>query len=50
MGQSYKSLQPYEPRLVSLPYCAALLVCADCSDCSDQSDTSDQSDVSDVTV
>lgn len=48
MPQPFKSLQPYEPRLVAIPYAAALLPCYDCTDCSDLTDT-DQTDVTDVT-
>lgn len=50
MGQSFKALQPFEPRLVSIPYSAVLLGCVDCTDCSDQSDATDVTDATDITV
>lgn len=47
-SQSFKALQPYEPRLVAIPYAAALLPCVDCTDCS--SDTTDATDATDLTI
>lgn len=49
MPLPFKALQPFEPRIVALPYAAALLPCLDCTDCSDYSDCTDCSDVTDVT-
>lgn len=49
MPLPFKALQPWEPRVVALPYAAALLPCLDCTDCSDYSDCTDCSDVTDVT-
>lgn len=49
-SQSFKALQPFEPRLYSLPYAAALLPCFDVTDLSDASDTDcTGTDCSDVT-
>jgi hypothetical protein len=48
-SQSFKSLQPYEPRLVALSYAAALLPCVDCTDCSDTSET-DATDLTDEMI
>lgn len=51
MGQSFKSLQPFEPRLVSLPYSCVFLPCVDQTDFSDvTTDVTDQTDVTDITV
>lgn len=48
MPLPFKSLQPYEPRLVSIQYAAPLLPCYECTDCSDTSET-DITDATDVT-
>lgn len=49
MPLPFKALQPFEPRLVAIPYAAALLPCVDCTDCSDVTDSTDQTDVTDLT-
>lgn len=48
MALSFKALQPYEPRLVAIPYAAALLPCVDQTDLSDASDTT-ETDATDLT-
>lgn len=48
MTTPFKALQPFEPRVIDIPYAAFALSCApDCTDCSDSTDATDVTDVTD---